>query len=275
MKKLAAKIPGWVLIWGYALMVVVPIYFTLITCFKTSAEIIQNPFGLPSSLSLENFKVAIREGNLLVAFRNSLFTSVGSMILQVVIGLTVSFCLYRMRNTKIGTILYMLVLVTLFIPGTGWVLLIRLYQKYGLYNSLIGLMLYNGTGRLAFNTFILTGAMRAVPREIEEAAALDGCNDMQYLFRVLAPSIRPSLISIAVFSFTSAWNSLMIPLLLLRDEAYFTLPLALKYIESGMGQSIHYNYVFAGIVISGIPLIILYLFSQRYFVSALAGSVKG
>lgn len=275
MKRFLAKLPSWILIWLYALLVILPLYFVLITCFKTSAEVTLNPFGLPASFTLNNFKVAIEHGHLLRAMRNSLLTSVGATIMQMVIGLAVSYCLYKLREKKIGVILYMVVLSTLFIPGTGWVMLIKLYQKLGLYNSIWGVMLNSGTGRLAFNTFILVGAMRAVPRELEQAALLDGCSDLQYLFRVLTPCIKPSLVSIGIFSFTSSWNSLMTPLLLLRKEETFTLPLALKYLQSGTGEVVQYNYLFAGIVFSGALLVILYLFCQKYFVTALAGSVKG
>lgn len=275
MKRFLSKLPGKLLVWGYALTVIVPLAFVVMTCFKTSAQVIQDPFGLPTSLSLENFKVAMEQGNLVTAYKNSILVAVGATLMQMLIGVSVSYCLFKIRNTKPGVLLYMLVMFTLFIPGTGWVILIRLYQTLGLYNSVWGVMLNSGTGRLAFNVFILMGAMRAIPREMEEAAILDGCNDLQYLIRVLCPCIKPSLISIGIFGFTTSWNTLMTPLLLLRDKVNYTLPLALKYLQSGTGEAMQYNYIFAGIVISGLPLVILYLFCQKYFVAAMSGSVKG
>lgn len=274
MKQKISKLPGRLLVYLYALLVLIPLYFAIVTAFKSSAEITFNPFGLPSSLKMTNFEIAIREGNLGSAMWNSIIVGVGATALQMLLSIVISFCLYRTRSQKLGIVLYMAVLATMFLPGTGWVTMIRLYQKLGLYNSIWGVLLNGGTGRLAFNMFILMGAIRAVPREMEEAAILDGCNDWQYVFRVMIPCIKPSIISIGIFAFTSTWNSLMTPLLLLRDSSKYTLPLALKYFTATDG-AINYNYVFAGILISGLPLVIAYLCCQKYFVAALAGSVKG
>ncbi len=274
MKRVLGKIPGKLLVYVYALIVIVPLYFVIVTAFKTIQEIAMNPFGLPSSLHWENFTEAWVAGNLGNAFFNSLFIAIIATMMQMIIAVVVSFCLYRTQRKKLGVILYMIVMVTMFIPGTGWVSLLSLYQKLGLYNNIWGVFLNSGTGRLAFNMFILVGAMRGVPREMEEAAILDGCNDWQFIFRVQLPCIKPSVISIGIFSFTSVWNGLMIPMLLLRDQAAYTLPLALKYFVPTEG-GISYNYVFAGIIISGLPLVIAYLFCQKYFVAALTGSVKG
>lgn len=273
-KRILGKIPSRALVYLYAVIVIVPLYFVLVTAFKTVQEIAVNPFGLPSTLHWENFKEAWVAGNLGTAFFNSFFTGIIATAMQMLLAIVVSFCLYKTRDRKFGMVLYMIVMVTMFIPGTGWVSLLQLYQKLGLYNSLWGVILNSGTGRLAFNMFILVGAMRGVPRELEEAAILDGCNDWQFIFRVQLPCIKPSVISVGIFAFTSVWNSLMTPMLLLRDKATYTIPLALKYFVPTEG-TISYNYVFAGIIISGLPLVLAYLFCQKYFVAALTGSVKG
>ncbi len=275
LKQKLSKVPGWVLVILYALVVIVPLYFVLVSSLKSNAEIIQNPFSLPSTLDFTNYLDVLRDYGIVPAFGNSLVVSIGATAMQLVLGIVITYCLYKIRNKTIGKILYMVVLVTMFIPGTGWVTLIRLYQKLGLYNTIWGLILQAGTGRLAFNMFILFGAIRAIPRELEEAATLDGCNDRQYLFRVLIPCIRPSVISIAIFSFTSTWNNLMIPLLLIRDNSLYTVPMALRFFQGAGGSQMLYNYIFAGIVLSGLPLLIMYLFCQKYFVAALSGSVKG
>lgn len=268
------KVPGKLLVYFYALLVVVPLYFVVVTAFKTVQEIAANPFGLPETLHWENFTEAWVTGNLGVAFRNSIIVGVIATVMQMLMAIIVSFCLYRTQRRKLGVVLYVIVMLTMFIPGTGWVSLLSLYQKLGLYNSIWGVIINSGTGRLAFNMFILVGAMRSVPRELEEAAILDGCNDWKFIFKVQLPCIKPSVISVGIFSFTSVWNSLMVPMLLLRDKTAYTLPLALKYFVPSEG-SIGYNYVFAGIIISGLPLVIAYLLCQKYFVAALTGSVKG
>ncbi len=160
-------------------------------------------------------------------------------------------------------VLQMIVLIAMFISGTGWVSLLSPYQKLVLYNNIRGVILNSGTGRLAFNMFFLVGAMRSVPKEMAEAAILDGCNDWQLIFRVQPPCIKPSVVSIGIFSFTSIWNHLMVPImLLLRDMRAYTLPLALKYFIPSEG-SINYPQVFARILISGLPLVIIYLFCQK------------
>lgn len=274
LKRTLGKVPGKLLVYLYALIVIVPLYFVVVTAFKNMQEIISNPFGLPTTLHWENFTEAWVQGNLASAYLNSLLVGVLGTIMQMLMAIIVSFCLYRTQHKKLGAILYVIVMLTMFIPGTGWVSLLSLYQDLGLYNSIWGVILNSGTGRLAFNMFILVGAMRSVPHELEEAATLDGCNDWQFIFRVQLPCIKPSVISIGIFSFTTIWNSLMIPMLLLRDKASYTLPLALKYFIPSEG-SVAYNYVFAGIIISGLPLVIAYLLCQKHFVAALTGSVKG
>jgi raffinose/stachyose/melibiose transport system permease protein len=274
MKQKLAKLPGRIIVFLYALIVLVPLYFAIVTSLKSSAEITINPFGVPSVPMFENFSIAVQEGNLFTAFRNSVIVGIGATIMQMLFGIVISYCLHKTRDSKLSNVVSLIILATMFLPGTGWVTLIRLYQKIGLYNSIWGVLINGGTARLAFNVFILTGAMRAVPRDLEEAALLDGVNDSQYLFQVLLACIKPSVISVGIFAFTSVWNTLMTPLLLLRDSSAYTLPLALKYFTATDGL-IRYNYVFAGIIISGLPLIIAYLCCQKYFVAALTGSVKG
>jgi raffinose/stachyose/melibiose transport system permease protein len=161
----------------------------------------------------------------------------------------------------------------MFIPSVGMVTMISLYQKLHLYNSLIGLILGGSVSGLAFNLFILLGFFRTVPRELEEAAVIDGCNSMQSLFYVLIPVVKPALVTLAIFAFVSNWNSLMGPLLLLRNSELYTIPIGLLSFRGS--YSIEYNLMFASILMTSLPLVILYIKFQKYFIEALSGGIKG
>ena len=261
------------IVYIYALILTVPLGFALITAFKSEAERVLNPIGLPASLNFENFVRAWKEGNLLLAARNSIFISGGGTILALLNVILVSYCLNRIRETKIGTTLYMLILSTMFIPGVGTVTGLMMRRSLGLYNNLWGEVFCAATG-ITTGVFLVSGFLRTIPRDLEEAAMLDGATDMQICFHVITPVVRPSLIAVGILEFTNRWNDALGPLLTLRDEKLFTIPMVL-YLNFTNETSVEYTALFAGVIMTAIPLIIVYCKCQKYFVTALAGSVKG
>ena len=148
-----------------------------------------------------------------------------------------------------------------------------LRRRLGLYNNLIGEIICGSIG-ITTAIFIVTGFLRTIPRDLEEAATLDGANDRQICAKVIVPLIKPSLGTVGILHFTNIWNSALGPMLTLRNEKLYTIPMALL-INFSREFSVEYTTMFAGALITCIPVIIIYVKGQKYFVSAMAGAVKG
>jgi len=220
-----------------------------------------------------NFTDAIAQGNLIQAFINSLIVTSSGTTLRIVFDLIIVFCVHKLMEYKTGKVIYLLVLACMFIPGTGWITLIKLYRSLGLYDSLFALILHGMVGSLPFNMIILLGFIQGVPKALSEAAEIDGCRDAQYLVRILVPVIKPAIVSVGILSFTNIWNSLFINLLLIRSKSNYTLPQALLLFKTEF--SVQYSLIFAGVLFGAVPLIIMYIASQKSFTAALTGSIKG
>lgn len=264
---------GKLYVYLYAAIVILPLYFVVITAFKTPQEISMAPLALPETLQWNNFLEAFKQAELSKAIWNSIYMSTLGVALQMFLVILISYCLHKLRNHKIGTILYLIVLAGLYIPKVGHVTQIQLYRDLGIYNTPFALIFSTGFGGIPFAVFIVAGFLRTIPRELEEAAELDGCNDWQLVTRVLIPVIKPALVTVGIFGFTSAWNNATTALLLIRDEELRTVPMAL--LEFKATYSTQYDLLFAGMLATGMILVVAYIFCQKYFTQALAGSVKG
>ncbi len=267
------KLAGNLVVYLYALILIAPLYFTLITAFKTETERVVNPIGLPAGLYLNNFYRALTEGGLLQGAKNSIIITFGSLTLSLLNTILVSYCLNKIRDTKVGTFLYMLFLASMFIPGVGGVTALMLRRNLGLYNNLWG-EIVSGCWGITMGVFLTCGFLRTIPHELEEAAMIDGAKDRQICFRVIVPVIRPVLVSLGILGFTGSWNNALGPMLTLRDKKLYTMPMALL-LNFTNEYSVEYTALFAGVIICCIPVIIVYCKCQKYFVSALAGGVKG
>lgn len=272
-KKRLGQVPGKTAIYLYALFLIVPLYFILITALKSPQEITLNPLGLPESIRWENFSEALVQGKMLRYGFNSVVIAVFGIALSMFNIIMITFCLYKLQNTTIGKILYSLVILGMFIPGVGWVSTLKMYQALGLYNKTIGVIIANGFSSIPFGVFIVYGFMKTLPRELEEAAYIDGCTDFGVLRHILIPLIKPALITVGIFNFVANWNNLLTPLLLLNDSSKYTLPIGMLAFRGT--YSVDYNLVFAAVIIAGAPLVLLYLRFQKHFVDSLTGSVKG
>lgn len=269
-----AGVLGRAVVWLYALVLLIPLYFVIVTAFKTGAEITMNPLGLPEKLQWVNFINAFQEGNILRSALNSVVTSVTGVGLLLINAIILSFCCHRLRNRKIGTILYMIILAGLFIPKVGFVSQVILYRRLHIYDTPLAIILGAAVGNIPFSVFILAGFLRTVPRELEEAAMLDGCTDMQLLSRVLVPVIKPALVTVGIFSFCGTWNSVTGPLLYIRSEKFYTIPVTLL-LNFTSTFATKYELLFAGVLATTLPVVIVYIFCQKQIVEALGGSVKG
>lgn len=267
------RVIGKFFVYAYALVLIIPLAFAVFTSFKTSSERVVSPLGLPESWQFDNYITAWTQGELLNATKNSVILAVGTVILLLVNVVLITYCLDRVRDTKLGNAIHMFILAQMVIPGTGGATTLMLRRELGLYNNLWGEIIC-GACSITFGVFTVSGFLRTIPAEMREAAMIDGANDFQIVTRVIVPIIRPALVTVGIMSFTGSWNNTMGALIYLRDKELYTIPMSLL-LNFTSQFSVAYEKMFAGVIMTCIPLVIIYCFCQKYFISAMAGSVKG
>ena len=267
------NIVGKSIVYIYTLILIVPLIFAILTAFKTGTERVLDPLALPAELRFDNFITAWEKGDLLNAIKNSVIISFSTIALQLASIIFVTYHLDAIRDTKIGNAIYMIIISSMVIPSVSGVTSLMMRRQMGLYNNLIGEILCGATG-IAFGVFVASGFLRTIPRELQEAAMIDGASDFQIMTRVITPVIKPALVSVAILNFTGCWNNTTGVMLTLRDKELYTIPMALL-LNFTQQISVQYEIVFAGVIMTSIPLIVAYCYCQKFFVTALAGSVKG
>ncbi len=258
-----------------ASLMLFPLMWLLSTALKSADEnIFQSPPQLlPSHPTLENL-ITVWQSN---DFGHYLFNSSVVAILSVIINLI--FCAlaaYPLARLEFAgkELIFTIVVATIMIPFQ--IVMIPLYiiaVELGLVNTYLGVILPNLAS--AFGIFLLRQAFQSVPKELEEAARIDGCWEIGIWWSVMLPAIRPALVTLAIFVFIGAWSDFLWPLIVLQDDTYYTLPLGVAKLAEG-AFGLNWRLVAAGAVISIAPVFILFMFVQQYIVPTAAGSgVKG
>ncbi|RFB12082.1 carbohydrate ABC transporter permease [Bacillus sp. HNG] len=258
----------------YALIVLIPVIAIFLTTFKTTAEMYENVLGLPSSFDFGNYVSIFKDQGMGVYFKNSIIVTLVSVVFTIFFASLIAYAITRMGGW-LGNILFGFFALGMMVPAQ--VNMIPLYQlvlDLGLTNSLIGLMIVNISVTIPVAVFILTGFMKSLPKSLFEASTIDGANNWQMYSRIVLPLSLPSLSATSIFLFVMHWNDLLYPLLFITKNEYKTLPLALLEFQ---GEYLtNYPMLFAGVMIASAPMVIAYIFLQRYFIAGMtAGSVKG
>ncbi|GAA2741424.1 carbohydrate ABC transporter permease [Terrabacter aerolatus] len=262
-----------VLLWGYAALALVPLLLMLSNSFRSNADLITDPLGLPAPPTTASYVEAWTTGNVATYFGNSLAVTVGAVAISTTVATMAAYALARGRS-RIFRWLESLFLSGLMLPIHLAILpIFYLFDGLGLIDSRLGLMLMYAASGIPFSIFVLTTFFRQLPEELEEAAALDGASSWQTFWRIMVPLVRPALATVAVFRFVPIWNDFLFPLVLLRREEKYTLPVGLT---NFFGENAtNYSAVFAGLVITTIPLIVLFLVATKQIVAGLtAGMAK-
>lgn len=262
-----------------AIVFLFPLAWAVLTSVKPSAEILLSPpTWLPERLSLENFTGLDRVGSgILRHLGNSLlvvaYTLVGTIVLSTLAGYGFARFSFGGKNA-----LFLFVLAPLMIPFQAIMIPLFLVLKtLQLNNSLLGLAMVYVTAELPFSIFIMRNAFASIPREIEEAALLDGSSALRMLFQLMLPLVMPGIVTIALFAFFVAWNELFAALIYLADSENFTLPVLLATAQTnpGLFGGTNWGGLQASVVISMAPCLLIFILLQRYYVSGLAsGAVK-
>lgn len=269
-----AKVVTLVVVIVAAIVILFPIYWMVITSLKLPREIYRTPSLWPSVFTLDNYRVLLTEKNFLLPIRNSFMVASTVTLISIVIASLAAYALvrfpFRFRGLVGKLILFAYLTPTslLFIPLS--ILMARLQMG----NTLTGLVLVYLTFSLPLATWLLQSYFRAVPRELEDQAMIDGMSRLGALIRVVLPLSAPGIAAVAIFTFTGAWNEMLLALVLVSSESLRTAPLALNYLITS--DVLPWGPLMAGAVLTSVPLMILYFVAQRFMVNGLAeGSVKG
>jgi multiple sugar transport system permease protein len=261
-----------VLTGGLALIFLYPLIWTAVSSFAPRAGTSQtHGWGLGNYASLANYQAGIW-----VYIGNSLFVSLLTVALTLAVSLFGGYAFARFRFPG-RNVLFMATLAILMVPYAT--LLIPLYvllNLVGLSNSLVGVALVLTMFQLPFATFMMRISFESVPRELDEAAMVDGCSSFRVLWRVLLPAVKPGLITVGLFAFLAAWNDFIAPLILINDSNRMTLPLAVSNLRGQVQGVVDYGATEAGVVVLAVPCILLFLVLQRHYVRGfMSGAFKG
>jgi multiple sugar transport system permease protein len=255
-------------------LVLFPVYWMLITSLKLPREIFRVPSLWPQVFTLENYRILIENRDFLLPIRNSFIVASAVTVISVFISSFAAYSIVRFRYRFKGFIGRLILFAYLTPTSLLFIPLAILMAQLGLANSLHGLILVYLTFSLPLSTWLLQSYFRAVPQELEEQAMIDGMSRMGALLKIVLPLSAPGIAAVSIFTFTGAWNEMLLALVLITSESQRTAPIALNYLITS--DVLPWGPLMAGAVLSSVPLIVLYFIAQRFMVQGLAeGSVKG
>jgi raffinose/stachyose/melibiose transport system permease protein len=259
---------------AYTLLAVLPVLLVIINSFKTRQAIFRNPYALPNAdtFSLVGYETVSLRGNFPNYFLNSLIVTLGALLLIFIAGSMASFALseYKFRG---NTLMALYLSIGIMIPiRLGTVSLLRMMVSLGLTNNLLGLILVYTAQGLPLAIFVLSSFMQDVPRDLKDAARVDGASEYRIYWLVL-PLVRPALATILVFNMIPIWNDLWFPLILAPAEPVKTVTLGA---QSFLGQFLNdWNAILSSLTLAMVPIVVLYIVFSRQLIRGLtAGSVK-
>lgn len=257
--------------------VLYPLLWTVLGALKDNAQFLQGkPWDVPRfPLLWSNFSYVWDKYHIGGYFINSLLVTVGSTILAALLSATTAYILARYPFKGSG-LLYTLYMASMMIPMIlGLIPLFFLLNDLHMINSLIGLGLVYGIGALPFGVFVLVGFFKSLPKEMEEAAAIDGASLYRTFFQIMLPLARPGLISVSIMNVLNIWNEYIMGTVFLNDPSKYTLPVGIAVMQSEMQYRTEWGPLFAALLISMVPVLLFYVLFQKQIAGGItAGAVK-
>lgn len=260
----------------FAIGFLTPIAVVFINSFKSRFSISQTPFVLPNGetfVGIENYTKGIADTGFLSAFLWSLFITVFSVVAIVVFTSMTAWYIVRVKGV-FNSLLYYSLVFSMIVPFQMVMFTMsKIANVLSLDNPVGIIFIYLGFGA-GLSVFMFTGFIKSVPKQIEEAATIDGCNPLTTFWRIVFPILKPTTITVAILNTMWIWNDYLLPYLVIGND-YKTIPVAIQYLKGGYG-SVDMGAMMAMLVLAIIPVVIFYLSSQKYIIKGVAaGAVKG
>ncbi|MFD8915313.1 carbohydrate ABC transporter permease [Streptomyces sp. NPDC059575] len=264
---------GVLVIW--AIMVVLPLVWAVMTSFKDDNSILTSPWSLPDRLHFDNWSLAWTQANMSDYFFNTVLVVGGSLIGTMILGSMAAYVLARFDFPGNRFVYYLFVGGLSFPAMLALVPLFYVVNNMGLLNTIHGLILVYIAYSLPFTVFFLTAFFRTLPTSVAEAAFVDGASHSRTFFQIMLPMAKPGLISVAIFNFLGQWNQYMLPTVLNTDPDKKVLTQGLVQLAVSQGYKGDWSGLFAGLVMAMLPVLAAYIVFQRQVVSGLtAGALK-
>lgn len=268
------RIAAYLVLCIHFLITMVPLYIMVVTSLKTNKEIFTSPLSLPSSLNFDGYRKVLELNDFGRYFLNSIVVVLTSILIYAVVSILAAYAISRFRFRG-NNALYIYFLLGMMVPiRIGVLNMFEMFKTLHLNDSLLGLILIYSAMSIGFSVFIMTGFMRTIPREIEEAARIDGCSSFRILWNILIPIMKPAIATAVIYNFVPIWNDFYFPLIFIKSEELKTIPIAVT-VFFGQYQT-DWPTVFAALSMAALPALIFYFLMSKQFIKGLtAGAVKG
>jgi N-acetylglucosamine transport system permease protein len=254
----------------WSVVVIVPFLWVVLSSFKTSKEILASPFSLPAHWQFDNYAHAWTDAGIRQFFVNTVIVVGAALVLVMLLGAMCAYVLARFTFPG-ARFIYYLMLAGLTIPiFLAIVPLFFVLKNIGLINTLPGLIMVYVAFALPFTVFFLYAFFKTLPDDVYEAALIDGAGEWRTFFRVMLPMARPGMAAVAIFNFLGLWNQFLLPVALNTDQSRYVLTQGMASFASQAGYSVDFGALFAAVVITVVPVLIVYVIFQR----RLQGSVS-
>ncbi|MGI3783819.1 MAG: carbohydrate ABC transporter permease [Janthinobacterium lividum] len=254
----------------WSLLVIIPLLWVIMSSFKTSSEIFASPFALPQRLRFDNYAHAWTTAGIGNFFVNSVIVVFGALVLTMLFGSMSAYVLARFPFPGNRVIYYLMLAGLTFPIFLAIVPLFFVLRGVGLLNTLPGLILTYAAFAFPFTVFFLYSFFRSLPKSVAEAAAMDGAGEWRIFFQIMLPMARPGLATVAILNFVGLWNQFLLPVALNTNTDNYVLTQGMASFASQAGYSVDFGALFAAVVITVVPVLVVYLIFQRQ----LQGSVS-
>jgi raffinose/stachyose/melibiose transport system permease protein len=266
----------WIVLLVLFLCFIFPFILVVINVFKTKGDITSNPLSLVGEhgFTLKNFPEAMKKMNFTTVFTNSLFITTCATILTIIVSAMTAFVIVRNEKWKVCTLVFSMMIASMVIPFQ--VLMVPLVSVYGpILNHRLTLILMHVGFSVSMATFMFHGSIKTnIPLDLEEAATIDGCSRWQTFWKVVFPLLKPTIATVGIINAMAYWNDYLLPSLVLKKKALYTIPIATQAFYGTYSTDI--GLIMAALLLAMLPILILYIFLQRYIVEGVtSGAVKG
>ncbi len=270
-KKIIKRTINYLVLTALALFFIFPFLWALSTSLKTSTDVLAwPPKWIPKPATLDAYKYVISNVPFARYFINSLIITVLGIIFNVGFASLAAYPLARLKF-KGRDLIFFLILLPMMIPIQGGLIVNFItILNLKLYDTYLAVVLPSAVS--IFGIFIMRQNYLSIPRDLEDAARIDGCNEFQLWWKIMFPMVRPAATALSIISFAGFWNAFLWPLIVLQNENKFPLQVGLSYLNNMFEQN--YRYITASLIVAALPLLIFFFFTQRYFIEGYQGALK-